>query len=332
MTVDERALSQPGIAGVSFRRLRGAADYPLLAAVHAACREADQIDPLSVLESIPTAEEIAADLAPTASFDPARHELVVESAVGDVVGYSLVVWWRERDGLRLYLVLGYLLPQWRERGIGSKMLAWAEGRARDLAAADTSGGPAMYGANASSTERDTTGLLLANGYRETFSLLEMELDPNAEIVPTPLPAGIELRPATPEHYRAIWNSIHEAYAESPQNIVADEADYQAWLRKPSFDPALWQIAWAGGEIAGQVLPEIAHGRGEVGEVSVRKPYRGTGLARALLTRGLAALRARGAHPIRLFCRADNRFGAPHLYRSAGFRDLKTFVRYRKPMM
>lgn len=327
----ERALPQPEIAGVIFRHLHGAEDYPRLAAVHDGCREADQIDPLSVLETIPTPEEIAADLAPTASFDPARDALVVEAHDGAVIGYSQVVWWRERDGPRLYLVLGYLLPAWRGRGIGSAMLAWAEGRARGLAAADTRGGPAMYGANASSTERDTTQLLRDNGYREAFSLLEMELPADAAVVPTPLPAGIELRPATPAHYRAIWDSIQEAYAESPQNIVADEERYQAWLRAPDFDPSLWQIAWAGEEVAGQVLPEIARGRGEIAEVSVRKPYRGTGLARALLMRGLLALRARGATPIRLFCRADNRFGAPTLYRGAGFRDLKSFVRYRKPL-
>lgn len=332
MTDDERALSQLAIAGMTFRRLRGAEDYPRLAAVHAGCREVDQIDPLSAVESIPAAAEIADNLAPTASFDPERDVLVAETAGGEVIGYSQVVWWRERDGLHLYLVLGYLLPAWRARGIGSAMLAWAERRARELAATGTRRGPAMYGANASSTERDATQMLLDHGYAEAFGLLEMELAADAAIVPASLPASVELRPAAmPEHYRAIWDSIQEAYAESPQNIVADDEQYQAWLRRPDFDPSLWQIAWAGTEIAGQVLTGIAHGRGEVTEVSVRKPYRGTGLARALLTRGLLALRARGATPVRLFCRADNRFGAPVFYRSTGFRDLKTFVRYRKPM-
>ncbi|MFI5275046.1 MAG: GNAT family N-acetyltransferase, partial [Ktedonobacterales bacterium] len=148
----------------------------------------------------------------------------------------------------------------------------------------------------------------------------------------PLPDGIELRAATPAHYRAIWKAVQEAYADSPQNVVSDEDDYQQWLRAPGFDPALWQVAWAGREVAGQVLGEVAYGHGEVAEVSVRKPWRRSGLGRALLTRDIALLRARDAAPIRLHCRADNRFGAPRLYESVGFRPLKTFARCRKPLM
>lgn len=189
----------------------------------------------------------------------------------------------------------------------------------------------MYGANASHTELAATKLLRESGYRETFRSIEMELAADGEIVATALPPGIELRPVAPEHYRAIWDAIQDAYAESPQNIVTDEARYHAWLSRPHSDPALWQIAWTGDEIAGQVLPEIVRGRGEVAAVSVRKPYRHVGLARALVTRAVLALQAHEAAPIRLVCRADNRFGAPKLYHSIGFHDIKTFVRYRKPM-
>jgi ribosomal protein S18 acetylase RimI-like enzyme len=51
----------------------------------------------------------------------------------------------------------------------------------------------------------------------------------------------------------------------------------------------------------------------------------------LLLRGVRILHERGVAPIRLHCRADNRFGASALYESAGFRTLKRFARYRKPM-
>lgn len=323
--------SLPTIPGIRFRRLRGADDYPRLAAVREGSRAADSIDPLSTLEWIPTAAEFAADFAPSASFDPSRDVLIVE-AEERVIGYSYVTWWTERDGLRLYLLLAALLPAFRRRGIGSALLEWAERRARQHLAQQPTASPAMFGANASSTERDTTRLLLDHGYRVTFELLEMEYASSAPTSDLLLPPGVTLRPAAPEHYRAIWDSVQAAYAESPQNIVPDEEQYRRWLAHPAFDPALWQVAWESDTVAGQVLPEIARGRGEIAEVSVGRRWRGKGLARALLLRGVRVLRERGAAPIRLHCRADNRYGAPALYESAGFRTFKRFARYRKPMV
>ncbi|HEU5439165.1 MAG TPA: GNAT family N-acetyltransferase [Ktedonobacterales bacterium] len=320
----------PAIPGVTFRRLHGTDDYPLLVAVHEGSRDADGIDPRSTLEWIPTAAEFGEEFAPSARFDPSRDVLIVE-AYGHVIGYSYVTWWIERDGLRLYLLLAALLPAFRGSGIGSALLEWAERRARQRHAQSTATGSAMFGANASSTEADATRLLLDHGYRATFELLEMEYASAASTADLPLPPGITLRPAAPEHYRAIWDSVQAAYAESPQNIVPDEEQYRRWLAQPSFDPSLWQVAWEGEAIVGQVLPEIARGRGEIAEVSVGQRWRGKGLARALLLRGIYAVQERGATPIRLHCRADNRFGAPALYESAGFRTLKRFARYRKPM-
>ena len=98
----------PAIPGVTFRRLHGTDDYPLLVAVHEGSRDADGIDPRSTLEWIPTAAEFGEEFAPSARFDPSRDVLIVE-AYGHVIGYSYVTWWTERDGLRLYLLLAALL-------------------------------------------------------------------------------------------------------------------------------------------------------------------------------------------------------------------------------
>jgi len=146
-----------------------------------------------------------------------------------------------------------------------------------------------------------------------------------------LPSDLEFRSVTPDQYRASWESVQAAYADSPQNVIATEEDYQEWLASPAFDPSLWRIAWDGEHIAGQTLCEIAKGRGEVAEVSVGAPWRRHGLGYALVVVGLRALSERGVTEARLHARVDNIYDAPRLYERVGFRSIKRFARYRKPL-
>jgi ribosomal protein S18 acetylase RimI-like enzyme len=320
----------PAIPGLEFRHARIPDDFPVLVAVHEGSARADGVDPLSSMESIPTLEDMRPRLAPSSTFDPTADALIVEMN-GQVIGYSRVTWWTERDGVWLYLTTGRLLPAWRGRGIGAAMLRWAENRAAALAATHPTNGKAMLGANASSTEVDATALLRDAGYHETFSMVEMRFDAFNALPPVELPAGLAFHPVTPDQYRAIWESIQAAYADSPQNVVATEEDYQEWLTSPAFDPTLWRIAWDGERIAGQALCEIAKGRGEMAEVSVGALWRRHGLGYALVIAGLRALAEGGVNEARLHARADNIYGAPHLYERVGFRPLKRFARYRKPL-
>jgi mycothiol synthase len=320
----------PSVTGLTFRHLRIPEDPPELLAVHEGSAQADAVDPLSSMESIPTLDGIRARFAPSSTFDPATDALVVEMD-GQVIGYSRVTWWTERDGVWLYLTTGRLLPAWRGQGIGASMLQWAEERAAALAATHPTDGKAMVGANASSTEVDATALLRDAGYRETFSLVEMRFDAFDTLPPVELPAGLAFRPVTPDQYRAIWDAVQTAYANSPQSVVATVEDYQEWLANPAFDPTLWRVAWDGARIAGQTLCEIAKGRGEVAEVSVGAPWRRRGLGQALVVAGLRALAERGVSEARLHTRVDNIYGAPRLYERVGFRPLKRFARYRKPL-
>ena len=299
-------------------------------AVHEGSAQADGVDPLSSMESIPTLDELRARFAPSSTFDPTADALIVEMN-GRVIGYSRVTWWTERDGVWLYLTTGRLLPSWRGKGIGAAMLRWAEGRAAALAATHPTDGKAMLGANASSTEVDATELLRDAGYHETFTMVEMRFDAFDALPSLDLPAGLMFRPVSPDQYHAIWESVQAAYVNSPQNLLATEEDYEEWLASPAFDPMLWRVAWDGERIAGQTLCEIAKGRGELAEVRVGAPWRRCGLGRALVVAGLRALAERGVTEVRLHTRADNIYGAPRLYERVGFRPLKLFARYRKPL-
>jgi len=320
------------IPGLIFRPAHGEADVDALLAVQRGREARDGIDPLSSAESPATRDALLQGLVAAVAGD-ALDRYVIAEAGGNVLGYGRVLNWREHDGMRVYLHVGCVLPEWRGRGVGTEMVRRLEARIRELAAA--SGGQWEYAANASSTEPEATGLLLDNGYRPGYTVLEMGLDWHAfERSPerTLLPSDCDVRPALAKHATAIAQSVYDSYAdEYPDNRYREEMDvagYAAALSRSPFDPL--QVAWHGDEIAGQVIPLLARGRAEIDEVSVRPAFRRRGLARALLTRALLDLRARGIQVVRLHTVAEFPTRARDLYESVGFRVLKEFPRYRKP--
>jgi ribosomal protein S18 acetylase RimI-like enzyme len=118
-------------------------------------------------------------------------------------------------------------------------------------------------------------------------------------------------------------------------VAPSDEEYQEFLveyvRAPDFDPTLWRVAWDGEEVAGLVLCALRDGVGEVAQVAVRRSWRRRGIARALLLRGLGALRRHDARQIRLYTDAENGQGAKILHESAGFVTLNEHRLYRKPL-
>jgi ribosomal protein S18 acetylase RimI-like enzyme len=288
------------------------------------------------MESLPSRDQMLAVLSQLAAEN--RHDLRLVAQIQErVIGYSGILNWPEGDGTWVYLTLGWVLPEWRGKGVGTAMLHWTEDRIRHLAAAEHPGQKCEFAANASSTEKEATALLLHEGYRAGYTMLEMGLDVSTPTTVHPLPSGVEVRPVLPEHYPLIAASVRDAYQNEyesgrfSEEFDFDLAGYVAQLSEPKQDPTLWQVAWESDQIAGQVLPAIERGRAEVFEVSVRSAWRRRGLGRALVSRAVQGVRARGLDVIRLHTNSDFRTRAKDLYHCVGFRVLKEFPRYRKSM-
>ncbi|MFC3893531.1 GNAT family N-acetyltransferase [Lentzea rhizosphaerae] len=315
-------------AGFGFRPYRGDEDHGPMAAVRLGCAERDRIDARSVVEGLPTAAEIAEASAKLE--EPSRNQILVVRD-GNVVGYSTIRWWQERDDTWLYLHRGHLLPEHRGQGIGSVMLSWAEERIRRLVEQHGTARTAVIGANAAAWEQDAAALLLAAGYRRVFSLVELELR-DLQQLPEPgteLPAGIRTGPIGTSHHHAAWSTVVNSYANT------------SWTPKWTFqefvdtaDPACWRAAWNGQDLVGVALCSIRrHDRavGEVEELSVRADHRRLGIGRVLLLDGLRSLREHGATTARLFTGTANPHRSYDLYESVGFRRQNEYVRYRKPL-
>jgi GNAT superfamily N-acetyltransferase len=326
----------PSIAGLRFRHFRGESDFPLMADAIAASAEADHI------ERATTAEDIAEAYAHLTNCDP-YQDMIFAEVEGNVIGYSRA-WWHadEGDGPYLYSFIGFLVPAWRRKGIGTIILRWIENRIREIAKDHPAERPKYFQVFVTQYEAGLAALLEKEGYAPIRITHEM-VRPTLEDIPDfPLPVGLEVRPVLPEHYRTIWEASNEAFQDHWGFFPPTEADYQEWLNdKIIFQPHLWQIAWDidTHQVAGQVRTFIDHAtnekygrkRGYTEFISVRRPWRKRGLARALIAISLRVQKEQGMTESMLGVDSENLSGATRIYEECGFRVVKRNVIYRKPL-
>ena len=181
-------------------------------------------------------------------------------------------------------------------------------------------------------------MLLAQGYTPVRCFFEMQRPLDGDLPQVSLPAGLEFRPALPEHYRAIWEAGAECYRDQWEHVALSDEDYNVWAATPDLDPSLWLVAWEGDQIAGAAI-NVTHKSecgqpdtwGETDDLFVRRAWRQRGLGRALLAGSLRLFKARELTTAGLGVDAENLSGALRLYEGLGYRAYQRVVMYRKPM-
>ena len=326
----------PPIAGLHFRGFRGPEDYPLMHVVIEGSKVADNE------ERTESVDDLTRSYEHLTNSDPYQDMLFVEMH-GEVIGYSRVLWTElSQEHKRLYQHFTFLLPAWRGQGIRRAMLRYNEHRLRQIAASHAFEGETYFESWANTDATHWTALLQEAGYSAVRFGYAM-VRPHLENVPDlPLPDGLEVRPVSPVDYERVWLAAQEAFRDH-WGYSDDEWDIEnlhQWQKDPTFQPHLWQVAWAGDEIAGMILNFIHEAenceyhrlRGYTETICVRRPWRRIGLARALLARSFQVLKAAGMTEAGLGVDAENPNGALQLYESMGFRVDKEGVTYRKTMV
>jgi mycothiol synthase len=314
-----------------FRRFRDNSDFDQMARVIEACKKTDGI------ERTTTGESLARFYHHQTNWK-ATSDIVYAESDGLVVGYGAVFWYYEADGTFIGWHLGFVLPAWRERGLGRALLQRNEQRLWEIKTSQPPA-PCFLQVEATDTEQARIKLLEHAGYvpvRYTNRMLRMLDEPIPNI---PLPQNITLRPVQPQHYEAIRLASNEAFRDHWASADMDEAEFAMLLDSPDFDQTLWQVAWQGDEIVGMVLNMINRAenleyhrmRGWMYNVAVRRPWRGQGVAKALLAQSLHIFKARAMTEVVLHVDTENLSGALRLYESLGFRPIKRVITYRKQL-
>ncbi len=331
---DVRVAGAPPIPGLRFRTYRGPVDAAALVAIENAELADD-----GILE-LYTAEELATELAHPGNEVPERG-LVIAEVDGVPVAFARRTW-TDRDAVRVYDHAGRVHPAWRRRGLGRALLHHQAAALRALAVEQAHAGEVALGSWTEERNLAATALLFAEGYRPIRWYVEMVRPTIDPVAAAPIPEGIRIAPPDPadrDLLLALLEVEEEAFRDHWGHHPTTADEKAGILAEPSTDPRLWRVAWDGDEMAGVVRPMIfaeenAHfGRRRIwiDTLSVRRPWRRRGVARALLTAALVAGRDRAMTSAALGVDTDNTTGALGLYERLGFVRAGTTVAFRKPL-
>lgn len=326
--------SLPSLPGFEFRHFQGDSDFPRILAVYLAANRADEV------ERSDTVEGITEKYANLHNSDPATDMVMVERD-GRMVAYTRVMWWQEHDGPRRYVSGCFIDPAVRGFGLGQTLLEWGAERLAAIAAGHEEVDDKRLTVFHPDTQKDAEDLFLRFGLRPYLwdaTMVRPHLD---EVPEAPMPPGFEIRtPETEGELRKVWEADMEAFRDHPGHRDQTEDEYRRWLANEKHQQThLWRVAWDGSEVAGQVRSfidadeniEYSFQRGWTEFISVRKPYRRRGLARALLCQSLVRLREEGMTEAALGVVTSNPTGAFTLYQSVGFEVRRTWTNYEKPL-
>ncbi len=324
---------RPDIPGLSFRHFQGKSDYQRIVDVFNACKKIDGEDYTMTLESIGHHYDHLerCDLS---------TDMVFIEVDGDVIGYARVGWYPEDSGDRIYYSLGWILPDWRQKGIGTNVLHFCENRLREIAVEHPRECNKFFQAEYNDHRLDVERLLKGFGYQETRWFYEMTQPIYAPLPEVSLPLGLEVRPVHEDRYRDVFDAQDEAFGDHWGHVDATETDYQRFISDPTFDPSLWKVAWDGKKVAGMVLnflnkkenEEYQRKRGYTENISVRRPYRRQGLARYLLVKSIEMFREMGLEETALGVDAQNPNQALNLYEGVGYQVGKKYTTCRIPLI
>lgn len=189
------------------------------------------------------------------------------------------------------------------------------------------------------SERDEEGrsALDRRGYRLIRHSFDMEIDLSEAPEPRERPPGFTVRAyAGPADEQAVYECQQEAFSDHWEFRPEPLEEWRRYnVDRPRFDPGLWWLAEADGELAGFSLNDW-HASGDrmfgwIGSLGVRKAWRRRGLALALLRHSFADFVARGATRVGLSVDAENTTGAVRLYERAGMSPVRRLDIYEREL-
>jgi mycothiol synthase len=321
----------PPIPNLRVRAFADDTDYARLSELFIAANVFDTVPWL------PTAQNLKVEIGEADGVTPVDDIVIVEleDRVVAAAGVERVV----RAGEPMYEVWGSVDPGFRRRGIGTWLMRWNVDRALHRAQREDPGVDVALGSFAEQVETGHRALLAASGFapvRHFFLMRHGALDTVEDL---PLPDGIELRPVTDDQHRVIVAAENEAFRDHWGHREMTESDVRATFGRAELDTDLWVVAWDGDEVAGVVQnwvwPEenarLGVQRGWLEHISVRRPWRRRGLARAITARSLIKLREAGLDEAMLGVDSENPNGALGLYEGLGFAVYSRGAAYRRPL-
>ena len=201
----------------------------------------------------------------------------------------------------------------RERGVGTAILDRGEEFARER-------GVKKIFVGAPEPDTEARAFFESRGYREVRRFYEMAIELTEEPTVPPLPDGLVVDELREGEQRAFYDALNEAFADHWEWSPSPFEEWSAIRNNQHHDEhgPLWLVIRDGDELAAVTRNEArVAGGGYVGAIGVRRPWRGKGLAKALLYETFAEFWRRGITRVTLDVDAQSPTGATHLYERVG---------------
>ncbi|WP_148058957.1 GNAT family N-acetyltransferase [Bogoriella caseilytica] len=316
-------LPLPDAAEVSWRELTRA-DIPALVEVIGRIEEADH-PPYRT-----TVEEVEDYFAP--GYDTAGIGGFADDDQGELMqAYGFVRLSQADRQVKRVFVSGGVAPTFRDRGMGSPLMDWQLGRARQLLAECAEAEEdvaARIVAHVDDDREDFTQLLTSRGFtpRRTYSQLRRDLS-------QPLPTISLERSVTVEPWtEALDDAVRRAHNTAFRDLWGSQPlTPQAWQQERTHHAPEWSFVALDrssdrAQVAGYLIsgryeqdwPALGWTEGYIENLGVLPAWRGRHVATALLTRAMEAYRHDGMQYAGMDVDSDNPTGAIGLFERLGF--------------
>ncbi len=340
--VNNRILTLPDIDGLSFRTYRGEQDLPAMLEVFLSLNLQDHEN---IIESL---EDITNKYQHLTHCDPYLDVMIAE-ITHRMVGYGRVHWHQlEATGDFIYSMEWWIRPDCQGRGLEKAFLDRSQERLREIVRqhvdneVDRQAAVScrrLFEVDIRTIQPDLVRLVEEDGFQAVRWYAQMTCSDLQSVPEFPMPAGLDVHPAKPEHYRQVWEALLDGFHDDPDYGEPTEDAFTSWLHSSQFQPDIWQIAWDGNQIAGMVLNYVTHdltspSHTEIAwteDICVGVHWRRRGLARALLAKSMIMFRSMGFTNTSLGVDINNLQRAPELYESLGYQVVSRGARYQKPV-
>jgi mycothiol synthase len=247
-----------------------------------------------------------------------------------LAGYGLVPPYDVVDGESIVTIKGGVGPAFRRRGLGGPLLDWQLRRAAEDGE--------VIDVDIESTNLGGLALAAARGFRPVryYHVMQRGYDDQPVEVPS-VPDGLVMIRFDPQYDERLRLAYNEIFTDHWGFVPKDADHWTKWFTgRDVFRPALSRVVIDGERVAGFALGyEFAvdterTGVRElwIGQVGVRREYRGRGLARAAMCGAVRAGAEAGFERSALGVDADNPTGATQLYESLGYVRVSTRIQHR----
>ena len=256
---------------------------------------------------------------------------------GELVAYGYVrVQVTEQSVVRA-TCSGAVHPSWRDRNIGTSIVAWQLDIARHLLAKSGLEGPAQIAHFAEETVTGMIDLLERNGFTARRWFTQMRRDLSEEIPDIPLGPYLAVVPWSETLSDAVRRAHNQAFADHGESGALTPLQWERLMadvvREWSF--VALDRSTDRARVAGYILSSrweedwqaLGWREGYIEALGVLAPWRRRGVARALLCHSMRAFRESGMDFAGIDVDLDDPAGAQHLYVQLGFEPTHRTVLY-----